>query len=220
MKRKAALQKQPSMSKKPRSQAIKIARIAISTEEKKNIDVEQINTLVAAQTTAVRKLLNPCAQGTTALTRAGRRTTMLSMEFRFAASFAATSAGASPVRLLIVYDRQPNGALAATTDIVVLDSLDSMMNLNNSRRFKVIVDELYSDGLSTGGPQCFYTKGFRDFTAKGTKKGLDCEFKDTSAGDITDILTGAFISLVWQNGNIITAAPTNALYTRIRFADP
>lgn len=223
MKRKRASASSAQAAKKPtiqRQNAVVAAqRAAFSFDEKKNIDVTSVP-LVAAQATASIKLLNPCAQGTTSVTRAGRRITMSSLDYRFQASLAATTAGSSPVRILIVYDKQPNGALAAVTDIVAVNTIDSPMNLNNARRFKVLVDDCISDGLSDKGPGALYTKGWRDFTAKGTKRGLEVEFKDTSAGDITDITTGALISLVWQNGNLITAAPTNDLYTRIRFIDP
>lgn len=189
-----------------------------ATEEQKNIDVSQINTLVFGTATAVKKLLNPCAQGTTTVTRAGRRTTMVSMTYALQASLAPTTTGASPIRLVIVYDRQANGAAPATIDVFAADQIETPMNLDNSRRFKVLVDEIH-DGMSTAGPASLLIKGFRDFTGKGRKIGLPCEFKNTSAGDITDINTGSIYSFVWSNGGFGTASPTNSFYTRVRFTD-
>lgn len=195
-----------------------VGRMIASTEEKKNIDEDQNALLVVAQATAVRSLINPCAQGTTAVTRAGRRTMMTQLSYLFQAALITGSTGASAIRLLIVYDRQSNGVAPAATDVVVADQLDAPMNLANSRRFKILVDEV-NDGISTAGPASVIWKGFRDFTAKGTKRGLECEFKDTSAGNITDITTGSIYSFVWSNGTFGTTAPESSLYTRIRFTD-
>lgn len=202
--------KRPRLTRTPRGRLF-------DNVEKKNIDATSTTVITAAQTTANLVLLNAIDDGTLATQRIGRRTVMTSIEYRFEASLAATTAGNSPIRLLIVYDRQPNGALAASTDIVTVDNIGSMMNLNNSKRFKVLVDEIIEE-LGTAGPGGFYRKGFRDFTAKGRKTGLPCEFKG-SAGDITDITTGALIAAIWQNGNLITASPTNLLWVRTRFTD-
>lgn len=178
--------------------------------EKKNVDKFDATQIVAAQTTAVVTLLNGIDDGVTSSTRVGRRVNLASLTYRFMSSLAATSAGASPIRLLIVYDRQPNGATPAITDIVVVDTITTVMNLANSKRFKVLVDE-YAD-LGTSGPGSFTIEGYR-------KLNLDMEFNDNSTATITSIQSGAVFAIVWQNGNIITAAPTNALYTRIRFTD-
>jgi hypothetical protein len=145
---------------------------------------------------------------------------MVSLTWIFQASLAATTVGHSPIRLLIVYDKQSNGVAPSTLDVVTIDEIDSLMNLNNSRRFKILADEVYEQGLSTAGPGALITKGFRDFTGKGRRRGLDVEFRDTNAGDITDIITGSIYSFIWQNGGLITASPTNSFYTRIRFIDP
>lgn len=190
-------------------------RIAAS-EEHKEISLLTVADVTLA-TTSVVTLRNGCAQGTSAVTRAGRRTTMTSLTYLWQVSFAATTVGAAPLRLLIVYDRQPNGAAPAALDVVLTDTITSPMNLNNSRRFKVLVDET-TDGISDAGPKSYMVKGYRTFTKK-KEGGWPCEFKDTSSGTITDITTGSIYSLVWQGGNLITAAPQNALYTRIRFTD-
>lgn len=198
--------------------ALKVKRLESSTE-KKNIDLLSNTTIIAAQTTATTFLLNACGQGDEVNTRSGRRTTMKKMEYRFLGNVVATTVGSSPLRLLIVYDKQPNGAAPAVTDVVVANAISSMMNLNNSRRFKVLVDELIEDVTAAGGKGSWQCKGHRDFTQGGRISGLDVEFKDTDAGDITDITTGSIYAFVWQTGGLITAAPTNALYTRIRFTD-
>lgn len=188
-----------------------------AAEEHKDISVFSTTNVVFAQTTAVSNLINPCAQGVTTVTRSGRRTTMTSLSYMFTCRMAPTTTGAGSLRLLIVYDRQPNGAAPATTDVVLADTITSGMNLNNSRRFKILVDEIY-DGISTVGPASFFSKGYRSF-AKKKEGGWPCEFKNTSAGDITDITTGSIYSFVWQDGGLLIASPANNLFTRIRFTD-
>lgn len=186
--------------------------------EKKNIDALNANTIVAAQTTSTLFLLNGVDDGATATTRVGRRITMTSMELRWSGSFAATTAGSSPLRMLIVYDKQANAAAPAATDVLQQDSINSMMNLSNSRRFQVITDEIVEE-FGLNGPASFYRKIHRDFTAKGTQEGLNTEFNTASTALIDSITSGSLYALFLQNGNIITANPTSSLYSRIRFSD-
>jgi len=184
--------------------------------EKKNID--STSGMIVFNTTAAQLLLcNAVDDGTLATQRVGRRITMTSLEYRFAGAMATATTGSSPIRLTIVYDRQPNGVLPTAVQAFAADSIYTQMNLNNSKRFKVLVDELIP-GIGTAGPQTFIIKGFRDFTGKGRKPGLPAEFQ-SSNGDITDITTGAIVAFVWQIGGLLTASPVDLLWTRVRFTD-
>jgi len=165
----------------------------------------------------VLKLLNPCAQGTTTITRSGRKIMMTSLLYNWTLGYAATTGGSSPLRLVIVYDKQANGVAPTAAQVFAADQIDSPMNLDFSKRFKVLVDHKH-DGLSLNGNESAFISGFRDFT-KSKAGGLPVEFKNTSAGDITDIQTGSVYSFVYSNGGFTTAAPTQALFTRIRFTD-
>lgn len=186
--------------------------------EKKNLDILNSSHIVAAQATSTLFLLNGCDDGATAITRVGRRINMTSLHMRWCGSLAATTAGVSPLRLVVVYDKQANAAAPAATDVFQIDQISSEMNLDNSRRFKVLVDELI-ESVGTQGPAGWNRSIWRDFTAKGTLPGLPVEFNTASTATITSITSGSVYAFVWQNGNLITAAPTNALYTRIRFVD-
>lgn len=219
MKRKASTQATKVVVKKPAlMRAPSVVLVKRRTEERKNIDAGSAAMITIAQTTSNLLLLNGVDDGATSTTRIGRRITMSSLEVRFVGSMAATSAGSSPLRLTVVYDRQSNGAAPAATDVFNVDAIYAMMNLSNSRRFKVIIDELV-ETVSTAGPAGWNLKLWRDFTAKGTKSGLEVEFNENSTATITSIVTGSLYAFVWQNGNIITAAPTHELFTRVRFTD-
>lgn len=183
-----------------------------SVFEKKNVDQTSTVMITAGQTTGNLLLLNGLAQGNSAVTRVGRTVKMKSLFVRFQASLASTSAGHSPLRFLVIYDKQTNAAAPAVTDITVADYLAAPMNLNNSKRFIVLMDKVLEEGLSTAGPGA---NGFEFYR----KLDLNVEFNANSAGDVTDITSGSVYMVVWQNGNIITAAPTSRVYTRIRFTD-
>lgn len=182
-----------------------------TNEEKKNIDKDTSTLIVFNQTTAVKTLLNGVAYGNTATTHVGRQMNMCSLTYRFVGHLAATTTGAAALRLLIVYDKQPNGALAAVTDILVGDAIEAPMNLFNNKRFIVLVDEEI-ECLGVQGPQAFQRKGHR-------KLNLPTEFNANSNGDITDINTGAVIALTYQSGGLLVASPATQLFTRIRFLD-
>jgi len=179
--------------------------------ESKNFDLLSTNTIVFSTSTATVVQTNVgIVQGTTPNTHIGRALRMTHLEHRWDGSLAPTSTGSSPLRILTVYDRQPNGALAATLDIMAIDAIYSAMNLNNSHRFQVICDSLV-DCLGTQGPQAFIKVIERKLNHVVEYKG--------NAGTIADITTGALITLVWQNGNIGIATPLDALNSRIRFED-
>lgn len=180
--------------------------------ELKNLDVTSTALIVAAQTTATILLLNGVAQGTTATTRLGRRITMKSLYVRFNAALAATTAGNSPIRLLIVYDKQANTNAPAANDVLVADAIVNPNNLSNSRRFVTLMDWLATDGLGTAGPGSAHHVFYK-------KMNLEVAFNTGSAGTIGDIQSGSVYLLAYQNGGLITAAPTQAFYSRIRFSD-
>lgn len=181
-----------------------------SAPEKKNTDYDTAATVVQAQATATVTLISGIAQSAADTDRVGRNVHMRSLYYRFD-GYMGTCAGASPIRLLIVYDKQVNAALPATTSIVTVDSIESPMNLSYNKRFIVLVDETYPC-LGLAGPQAFHMQGYR-------KLNLPQEFVGTTK-NINSISTGAVYALVWQTGGITGAAnPVTQLYTRIRFTD-
>lgn len=198
-------------SKRPTKQFKKKTTRKHNRVEKKNYDYFSNATIVAGQATAFTASICTPDQGTSPTEHIGRAINLRSVQYRWVGSFATTTAGTSPLRLVIVYDRQPNAALAATTQIFAADNISAMPNLSNNRRFTIIADETI-EGLSAQGPSSFSLTGYR-------KINLDQEFNDVNGGTVADITTGNLIVLAWQNGNIITASPTNALYIRTRYTD-
>lgn len=181
-------------------------------QEKKFVDTGVSNLIIAGQTTFTTPVaVNLIAQGTDALNHLGRQATMVSLYWQWTGSYAATTVGSSPVRLLIVYDKEANGALPATADILAQDQLNGANNLNNRDRFITLVDEIV-ESMSTGGDTAFFRKGFK-------KMSLPITYNATTTATITAINTGSVVALACHSGNIITANPICNLLTRIRFTD-
>lgn len=184
--------------------------------EKKFIDTLTTMSPGVVATGTISGVLNGCAQGTDAVQHIGRQTRMTSLYWLLEASMAATSVGSSPLRLVILYDKEAEGApptIAAgvQTDAFNADNILAQMNLNNRDRFITLVDECI-ECLGTGGPQSQFRKGYR-------KVQLPCVFNASAAGTIAAINTGSIFAFCWQNGGITTAGPIVQLQTRIRFED-
>lgn len=187
---------------------------ALRLFEFKNFDAVNANRIVAAQTTATVVSIFNADQGTAPNEHVGRSVKVASLEYNFQVSAAATTAGASAIRLAIVYDRQPNAALPTTTDVWVTDEIETMKNRNNKKRFKILVDQKLEGISATAGPASLYNSGYRRFRVP-----LETEYNNTNGGTIADITTGSYVAFVWQVGTLITAAPDAVLFTRIMYTD-
>lgn len=179
--------------------------------EKKNVDITSTNTVVFGQTTAQVLTLNPIQPGNGSNNRVGRGVQLQSISWRWQGVLAGTTTGATPLRMLLVYDHQNNGQAVAATDILTVDSITSPMNLANNKRFLVIADEEI-DCVGTQGPQSWNSKGFR-------KLNLPMEFNSGVSNSITDIQTGAIIALFYSAGTLLVASPSNQFYSRVRYVD-
>lgn len=187
------------------------ARMLSSSSEKKDITPAASNPFGTLAATGSVLLLNGVAQGTTANTRLGRRITMHSLLVKGTVQLAPTTTGASPLRLIVVYDSQANAAAPVATDVLLADVISAPMNLSNSRRFKILFDEVVGC-IGTGGPQAAWIERY-------VKLNHVVEFNTGSAGTIADIQTGSIYMLGYNNGNFGTAFPTASIQTRIRFTD-
>lgn len=182
------------------------------TEERKNIDVIAGANIAFGMATAIALPLNvPCIEGTSPTTHVGRRIKMKSIFVRWQGSLAPTTTGASPLRLLVVYDKQPNAATAAANVVLTTDVIQSPMNLANNKRFVVVIDELIPC-VGTSGPTSWAIERYR-------KIDLDTEFNETDGGTSADVTTGLMVAYFYQNGNLLIANPSGGFYSRIRFVD-
>lgn len=164
----------------------------------------------------ISAVLNGCAQGTDAVQHIGRQTTMKSLYWMWQGSMGATTTGSGSLRLVILYDKEAEGAAptiaaGAQTDAFNQDAIEAFQNLNNRDRFVVLVDEIV-ESIGTAGPQSFMRKGYR-------KIQLPCVFNASAASTIAAINTGSVYAFSWSSGGLGTAVPACNLDTRIRFED-
>jgi len=188
--------------------------------EKKVADVLQTNR--PADTTGSISLLAIPVLGSDMNQRIGRKIHMRSLYIRGTLQRESYAAGNHPAclcRLIVVYDKQPNGAAPIMTDI--LNAADSVahLNLNNRDRFQIIKDKQWSlDAWSLNETvgQFMGLSGRCAYPVKIYKK-LNLEtIYNASAGSIADITSGALWLVTIGN----TADGGNfSLTSRVRYDD-
>jgi len=180
--------------------------------ELKNVDFSGAAFLSAGSTTAsLEGLINGVAVGAGTDQRVGRRVTMKSLWVRWNFTMQSTSVGTSPFRILIVYDKQPNGGTQpAATLVLQTNDINGLKNLGQEKRFTTVMDE-YIDCIGTAGPQSQIGQRF-------IKLNHEVEFSGTDA-TTASVATGALWAYIWQNGQITSVGPLSNFRTRVRYCD-
>jgi hypothetical protein len=191
-----------------------------SRDELKTIDVAP--TQAEATTTASITLLNGVATGTDFTNRIGRKINMKSLYLRVQMAPIDQVTSDTHVRMLVVYDMQPNGAAPAITDVLNTASTVDHINLNNRDRFKILVDKCVPIGANvntatqaySNGKNVYYIKKYLNLNLKGCSEVL---YSGTGS-TIASIATGSIYFLYFSgvaagNGTQVTWS------SRIRFSD-
>jgi len=156
-------------------------------------------------------LLNGLIPGSTATTRIGRKVILKSLLMRYSLRIATTSVGGSPVRMLIVYDKQANATAPTILDILEQDQFTSPNNLSNRDRFVTLCDHI-SDPVSQNGDQAVSGVVYKPLN-------LETMFNDGVAGTIGDITTGAVWFFFAQTAGIAVTGAAGQWDFRVRYAD-
>lgn len=174
-------------------------------------------------------LLNPVVNGTDTFNRYGRKIYMKSVHVRGCIQNAATSVQ-DELRLMIIYDRQPNGVLATSANILQDSTVGaattslSHLNLNNRDRFLVLRDMVIQ------GPACTNTAGvLTNYTIPDPVRNslnvnmfiklntLETVYNGGNAGTSADQSTGSLLMLTMSAA--ASAKWTFAFQSRLRFTD-
>jgi len=188
--------------------------------------------------TEARFPLNAITVGSGAWCRIGRKITMKSLYlqgyFSYNAALTTQSRGHN-ARIMIIYDKQTNGALPNLNDIlsdqinsggaadVRIWNPSSGINLNNRDRFEVILDKRFwlpgsnaagnATGLN-GGTTAEPVIEYRNL------RGRETVFRsDTAPGAITDIASGSLIMMTFGDLDGVTAPWTFTFSCRLKFKD-
>ena len=191
----------------PRGQNTYSAFQKSSGIERKNIDDSSAKWASTSAGWSIN-CLNDVAQGTTAITRIGRKILMKSILVQ---GILATNTG-NNARVLIVYDRQPNGALPAATDVLTSNTIMAVQNLDNRDRFLILADIMpYDQVENISNPSA--NSGF------GYKRYIKCNLETIysgNAGTIADIMSGSLIMMTNCNAGTLTGETG---IQRVRFVD-
>lgn len=180
--------------------------------------VDVASATYALDTTGTVTLLNTVAQGASVSQRVGKKIMLKSLQFRGLMQNGSTAA-ANDVAVLIVYDRRPNGALPAITDILSSVTPTSMNNDANSGRFVILkrIDEVMIGNLTAAA-------NYTEAAVKGcdyymTLGGQPTTYKALGTGAIADIEQGA-LYLVTVGGTAAGTAAASLIGSfRLRFKD-
>lgn len=139
--------------------AYKALKVAKLTRDMLNVEYKVKNNQVtgaAMSTTAVLNTIVATAQGTSDTTREGNQIKVTAINFKYYGQ-QSSSATVSAARVMIVLDKQCNGALPTINDILfdstVDDAIVSPNNLVNKYRFKTLYNKVHL--MSSSGNRMF-----------------------------------------------------------------
>lgn len=195
--------------------------------EKKVVDIAP--TQYSPETTGTQlQLLNGCIAGSQNYNRIGRKIHMKSLQIHGEIHNTDASSGPVVVRLLIVYDKQSNGAAPTLAMIITSQtiagatssSVFDMVNLDNRDRFEIIRDKYYPLGVIDNTATQTYANGpgncvVNEFIPLG---GRETTYNAGTAGTVGDIQSGALYMFLVSN-QTAAAGATSVLGFRTRFID-
>jgi len=155
--------------------------------------------------------LNAVSQGAGAYQRIGQKIVVKSIAFKCKLALQAVP-GSTVTRIMLIYDKQPNGAFPAITDILSVNvstapGLMAGINMSKKSRFSILADRFFNtdSASNTLEPISIYRNNVNLETEFGATNGL-----------ISDITTGAIYLLCFDSGSTCAIQDVN---TRIRFYD-
>lgn len=149
--------------------------------------------------------LNTMAQGGTSGQRIGVQISTKSCAYRINLSLGATPAPCSG-RVMLIWDRQSNGALPAIVDVLATATLTSYMNLFNAQRFVIIRNDQFS--LSPNGQQTVLFEGFANINQKSTYSNI-----------VNTPQSGNLFALLISDTTVVASQPVMDATWRLRFID-
>lgn len=159
-------------------------------------------------------LVGGITRGTDADERVGRKIAVHSLHIRMSWQLGANVGPIYPtqaLRLVAVYDKQPNGAAPANTAIFVTDNVNSHKNLTNEARFQILFDRTFTHLRGPGEVDYDIINIYKKFT-----KPLVVEYSG-NLGTVADITTGNIILMAAVTNGTAASASTVTGYGRIRF---
>lgn len=197
-----------------------IKALSMLNSEKKHVDVTRANAVVTSAGSMT--LLNGLTQGTTDVTRVGDDVKFTSSFLRMGIQHNSAVTSGEFLRFILFRDNQSNGAAPSGNDLLVTSSDPfSPLNLDYSRRFKILKDKIYCTSDS-GSNEAQYLKFFLDFSKVKPSHSSKVNIHKTdyglgNAGTVADISTGAYY--IWLCSNEAVNGPFVRFTNRLRYVD-
>lgn len=187
-------------------------------------------------TTATFDLLNGIQEGSSFYNRIGRRVQMRSIHITGNLIFSGNGSGVPEyLRVMLIYDRQPNGAAPVISDVLTdYDSQGatttnsfSKMNMNNVERFAILRDQrIQIAENNTGSAIAGAPASILNYSTQGNINmfvklaGLETHFKASSnPAVIGDVATGALWLVTFGSIAVANAGIDIQYQSRLRYID-
>jgi len=193
-------------------------------------------TATSCTTVASIFCINAVSTGSSAFNRIGRKIHMKSLYLQgyFSPTGVAAASVSQFARIMIVYDKQANGAAPAIADVLRdqinntgadanVSVFSSGLNLNNRERFDVILDKRFTlPGLTAafGSNGNGGTANFMNINEYRKLGMRDVQFRsDSVPSTIADIASGALIMITFGDLTAVNA-PFNLIFScRVKYQD-
>jgi len=182
--------------------------------------VDTANASYACDTTGSVTCLNLLAVGDDNTTRDGRQVTIKSVQLKGILRPQDGVVSNTLARVMLIWDNANNSAAAvpAITDILVASNSKTFVNINNSQRFTVLVDQIYACGqIDTTAGQAIAGSLTAQPVAIYKKMNAVTQFSGTTA-TIGSIQNGA-LYLVTLGDQGVNDAYNLSCAVRVRFTD-
>lgn len=181
-----------------------------------SVEFKSITAGLAAVAEGTVNLVNPAVMGTDLFNRVGRQFMMRSVECHgYMLVTCGAGSGSTVTRCLLVYDRQSNGVAPAIADVLDADNAYAMRNLNNRKRFKILMDRRIPLSFENAAVAASATVNV-DFYRKLRHP---VEFNAGNAGTVADITSGALFFILCTDTGAAATVNTFTGNVRTRFTD-
>lgn len=194
------------------------SRVQGVTVEKKSVESDTSTmTTVDVDNVISTTLINEIAEGTAINQRVGRKVQLGTFSIKYTLN-SPGDYSSSTVRLIVVFDKQPNGTQMTAADIFQqsLYPATSFLNLGNRQRFVVLKDKKFSVNPVDSSHIYSHTGSF----GLNLKK-FDTTYNNTG-GTIGNIGTGALYMIVCgssPHAGLPATKPTFSYIWRLRYYD-
>jgi len=174
------------------------------------IDVTTSSEVISV--TPVFALLNGCTRGDDVADRTGRRIHMKRLDY-YINVWQKTTAPLQNVRVWVFYDRRPNGAICAFTDLMTSAAVTCQPNFSNRDRFKILLNKIFTFPPIAGGA------GVNQLIHGSIRLNLPVDFGSGNAGTVADMGIGSlYLVAIGESGTGNSANDMRAV-TRVTFSD-